>query len=174
MKPGNTNIYFLFFIFFVWQKTCYSHYKFLRNSDGDAPATFRKNASFNMMDANLFNGDAKTKELKTIISGIDSLNHVSDSIGHHYRQAVRHQYLKGLFPMAVKDSADLVARALAQEPLDSTYHHLTTDRRKTVIRSALSNAQSTKAEFEFRGMTTENLSVFNDSKYQIFFAEYAV
>ena len=116
-------------------------------------------ASFNMMDANLFNGDAKTKELKTIISGIDSLNHVSDSIGHHYRQAVRHQYLKGLFPMAVKDSADLVARALAQEPLDSTYHHLTTDRRKTVIRSALSNAQSTKAEFEFRGMTTENLNL---------------
>lgn len=116
-------------------------------------------ASFNMMDANLFNGDAKTKELVTILSGIDSLNNVSDSIGHHYHKTVRNQYLKGTFPMEVKDSADLTARALAQEPLDSTYHNLTADKRKTVLRSALSNAQSTKAEFEFRGMTTENLNM---------------
>ena len=116
-------------------------------------------ASFNMMDANLFNGDAKTKELVTILSGIDSLNNVSDSIGHHYHKTVRNQYLKGAFPMEVKDSADLIARALAQEPLDSTYHNLTADKRKTVLRSALSNAQSTKAEFEFRGMTTENLNM---------------
>lgn len=116
-------------------------------------------ASFNMMDANLFNGDAKTKELVTILSGIDSLNNVSDSIGHHYHKTVRNQYLKGTFPMEVKDSADLIARALAQEPLDSTYHNLTADKRKTVLRSALSNAQSTKAEFEFRGMTTENLNM---------------
>jgi lipopolysaccharide export system permease protein len=116
-------------------------------------------ASFNMMDANLFNGDAKTKELVTILSGIDSLNNVSDSIGHHYHKTVRNQYLKGTFPMEVKDSADLTARVLAQEPLDSTYHNLTADKRKTVLRSALSNAQSTKAEFEFRGMTTENLNM---------------
>ena len=116
-------------------------------------------ASFNMMDANLFNGDAKTKELVTILSGIDSLNNVSDSIGHHYHKTVRNQYLKGAFPMEVKDSADLTARVLAQEPLDSTYHNLTADKRKTVLRSALSNAQSTKAEFEFRGMTTENLNM---------------
>jgi lipopolysaccharide export system permease protein len=61
--------------------------------------------------------------------------------------------------MEVKDSADLTARVLAQEPLDSTYHNLTADKRKTVLRSALSNAQSTKAEFEFRGMTTENLNM---------------
>ena len=116
-------------------------------------------ASFNMMDANLFNGDAKTKELTKILSGIDSLNSVSDSIGRHYRKVAKNQYLKGAFPKEVSDSAALVAKAQAQEPLDSTYLRLSPDQRKTVIKSALSNAQSIQAEFEFRGMTTESTNM---------------
>ena len=116
-------------------------------------------ASFNMMDANLFNGDAKTKELTKILSGIDSLNSVSDSIGRHYRKVAKNQYLKGAFPKEVSDSAALVAKAQEQEPLDSTYLHLSPDQRKTVIKSALSNAQSIQAEFEFRGMTTESTNM---------------
>ena len=116
-------------------------------------------ASFNMMDANLFNGDAKTKELTKILSGIDSLNSVSDSIGRHYRKVAKNQYLKGAFPKEVSDSAALVAKAQEQEPLDSTYLRLSPDQRKTVIKSALSNAQSIQAEFEFRGMTTESTNM---------------
>ena len=116
-------------------------------------------ANFNMMDANLFNGDAKTKELTKILSGIDSLNIVSDSIGRHYRKVAKSQYLKGEFPKEVQDSAALIAKVQEQEPLDSTYLHLSPDQRKTVIKSALSNAQSTKAEFEFRGMTTESTNM---------------
>ena len=111
-------------------------------------------ASFNMMDANLFNGDAKTKEFTKILSGIDSLNIVSDSIGRHYLKIAKGQYLKGTFPKEVQDSAALMARAQEQEPLDSTYMHLNPTQRKTAIKSALANAQSTQAEFEFRGMTT--------------------
>lgn len=116
-------------------------------------------ANFNMMDANLFNGDAMTKELTNIISGIDSLNSVSDSIGHHYHKIARNQYLRGHFPKDTKDSADLVARTLAREPLDTTYIHLSPDQRKTVVKSALTNAQSTQAEFEYRGMTTESTNL---------------
>lgn len=113
-------------------------------------------ASFSMMDANLFNSDAKTKELTDILEDIDSLDDVSDSIGIHYHRITRNQYLKGHFPRETKDSAKLMERVLAQEPLDSTYMHLTPDRRKTAIKTALSSAQSTKAEFEFRGMSTES------------------
>ena len=113
-------------------------------------------ANFNMMDANLFNGDAKTKEMTKILSGIDSLNIVSDSIGRHYLNIAKSQYLKGGFPKEVQDSVALMAKVLEQEPLDTTYQNLSPDQRKTVIRSALTNAQSTQAEFEFRGMTTES------------------
>ena len=116
-------------------------------------------ANFNMMDANLFNGDAKTKELTKIIHGIDSLNLVSDSIAHRYQQIVRNQYLKGKFPTEVNDSAKLVERAMAQEPFDTTYIKLSPDQRKTAIKTALSTAQSTQAEFEFRGMTTESTNL---------------
>lgn len=113
-------------------------------------------ANFNMMDANLFNGDAKTKEMTKILSGIDSLNIVSDSIGRHYLNIAKSQYLKGGFPKEVQDSVALIAKVLEQEPLDTTYQNLSPDQRKTVIKSALTNAQSTQAEFEFRGMTTES------------------
>ncbi len=112
-------------------------------------------ANFNMMDANLFNGDAKTKELAKILSGIDSIDNVCDSIGRHYTQVTKNQYLKGYFPKEAEDSSAIVARAMAWENIDSTYAHLTPDQRKTVIKSALSSAQSTQAEFDFRKMTTE-------------------
>ena len=113
-------------------------------------------ASFSMMDANLFNGDAKTKELKKILYGIDSLNNVSDSLGRYYHKLTKNQYLKGSFPKEVKDSVALVAKIDSIEHLDSLFFNLSADKRKTVIKSALSSAQSTQAEFEFRGMTTEN------------------
>ncbi len=111
-------------------------------------------ASFNMMDANLFSGDAKTKPLKDIVAGIDSLNHISDSLGLHIRKVAHNQYLKGRMPMQHRDSAGLMARALEQEPLDTTYMHLTPDQRRTVVKNAIATAQSTQAEFEYRGMTT--------------------
>lgn len=116
-------------------------------------------ANFNMMDANLFNGDAKTKELSKILSGIDSLNHVSDSLGQHIRSVAKRQYLKGVFPAECKDSAGLMARVAELQPLDSTYAHLSPDLRKTVVKTALNTAQSTQAEFEYRGMTTENTNL---------------
>lgn len=116
-------------------------------------------ANFNMMDANLFNGDAQTKELSRILSGIDSLDHVSDSLGQHIRNVTRRQYLKGAFPRECKDSAALMARVAGQEPLDSTYAHLSPDQRKTVIKTAMSTAQSTQAEFDYRGMTTESTNM---------------
>lgn len=111
-------------------------------------------ASFNMMDANLFNGDAKTKELSSILNGIDSLNHVSDSIGRHLLGITKKQYLKGFFPKDTLDSVAIAEMVLAREHIDTTYANLTPDQRKNVIKSALNNAKSTQAEFEYRGMTT--------------------
>lgn len=116
-------------------------------------------ANFNMMDANLFNGDAKTKELAKILHSIDSLAHVSDSIGHQYHRIARNQYLKGAFPEDAPDSAAIAEKAKSQEPLDTTYANLSFDQRKTVVKSALSTAQSTQAEFEYRSMTTENTNL---------------
>ncbi len=113
-------------------------------------------ANFNMMDANLFNGDAQTKELAKILTGIDSLNHVSDSLGQHIRNVAIKQYLKGQIPQEHKDSAGLMARAAEQLPFDSLYAHLTPDQRRRVAKEALNSAQSTEAEFEYRGMMTQS------------------
>ena len=112
--------------------------------------------NFSMMDANLFNGDAKTKELKKIIGGIDSLNNVSDSLGKYFHKVTKNQYLKGTFPKEIKDSVAFITKLDSVEHIDSIFLNLSADKRKAVVKSALSSAQSIQAEFEFRGMTTEN------------------
>lgn len=114
--------------------------------------------NFNMMDASLFSNDAQTKALTNILSSIDSLNHISDSLGHNYYHLAKRQYLKGTFPLELskEDSMALQASVKEQAPLDTVLLHLSPDSRKTVIKSALSSAQSTQAEFEYRGMITES------------------
>ena len=75
-------------------------------------------ANFNMMDASLFNGDAQTKELDRILTGIDSIRHVSDSLGQTYYRMMLSQYLRGSLT-GRRDSVVLAVKASRQEPFDS-------------------------------------------------------
>lgn len=118
----------------------------------------RFDANFNMMDANLFNGDAQTKELGRIISGIDSIRQVSDSLAQTYSRLMQAQYLHGSIA-GRRDSAALVVKAARQEPFDTLYMHLSPDIRKSVLRSAVGMAQSAQAECEFRAMSTESTNL---------------
>lgn len=115
-------------------------------------------ANFNMMDASLFNGDAQTKELDRILIGIDSIRHVSDSLGQTYYRMMLSQYLRGSLT-GRRDSVVLAVKASRQEPFDTLYMKLTPDMRKSVLRSAVGTAQSAQAECEFRAMTTESTNL---------------
>ena len=116
-------------------------------------------ASFQLMDANIFNSDAQTKELRQIISGIDSIRQVSDSLGHDYYQMIVNNYLSGQLKAGMKDSALLVAEIAKEEPFDTLWQRQTPDQMKNAVRMAVSTAQSTQAEFEFRAMTTESTNL---------------
>lgn len=116
-------------------------------------------ASFQLMDANLFNSDAQTKELKQIISGIDSIRAVRDSLGHEYYITTINQYLHGQLAPGNKDSALYAAEAMKEEPFDTLWNRQTPDQMKNALRNAVSSAQSAQAEFEFRSMTTEQTNL---------------
>lgn len=117
--------------------------------------------NFSMMDANLFNNNAQTKDLEAIQSGIDSLTTHLDSLGHAYYANARDYYLMRDLPR----SPDSLTRHRRMErlletavPLDTALAHLSTEALQRTYRAATSRAHSTLSEFEFRGIITENVN----------------
>jgi lipopolysaccharide export system permease protein len=115
--------------------------------------------NFSMMDANLFNNNAQTKDLDAIQFGIDSLSSRLDSLGHAFYANALDYYLMRSLPR----SDDSITRHRRMEhllettePLDTALARLTTEDLQRTYRSATSRAHSTLAEFEFRGIITEN------------------
>lgn len=119
--------------------------------------------NFSMMDANLFNNNAQTKDLSAIQYGIDSLSSALDSMGHRFYDNARAYYLMRDVP---KNGADSVTRLQRLEhmlsvasPLDSVLLSQSTEDQQRTLRAATSRAHSTLSEFEFRGLVTENMNM---------------
>lgn len=108
--------------------------------------------NFNMMDANLFSGNAQTKNLRDITLGIDSLEHETDSVGHAIYDNARQDYLKRDLPEGIKDSASIVSKAQEAAPFDSLYINLTEDQKVSAWKTAVQQGQRTQSEFEFRAL----------------------
>lgn len=109
--------------------------------------------NFNMMDANLFSGHAKTKQLRDIITGIDSLRHMTDSIGRYVAQEALKRYIAKSIPEGMADSALIVqTTAESRQTIDSIYDHLTNEQRTSAWKAALSKAQSMGSNYEFHGI----------------------
>ena len=109
--------------------------------------------NFNMMDANLFSGHAKTKRLRDIIAGIDSLRHMTDSIGHYVAGEALKRYIARSIPAGTPDSARIVqSTAESRRTIDSVYERLTNEQRTSAWKTALSKAQSMESNYEFHGI----------------------
>ncbi len=106
--------------------------------------------NFNLMDANLFSGNARTKDLKSILVGIDSLSHLTDSMGHAVARSALRNYIPKALPPGMPDSAQIV-RETAESTLtiDSIYDQLTQEQRSTAWRSAHSKALSMQTDYDY-------------------------
>lgn len=108
--------------------------------------------NFNVMDANLFAGNAQTKNLRHIMLGIDSLNHRIDSTGHDlYNMERRTIMVRDLAP-GRKDSTQHVTKVSETQSFDSLYMALNQEQLQTVIRTATSKVRQAQAEYEFRAI----------------------
>ena len=106
--------------------------------------------NFNMMDASLFSGNARTKDLNTILVGIDSLKHLTDSVGHTVAQTALRNYIPKALPPGMADSAQIVAEAAESTlTIDSLYDRLTLEQQKTAWRSAHSKALSMQTDYDY-------------------------
>lgn len=119
--------------------------------------------NFSMMDANLFNNNAQTKDLTAIQEGIDSISQKLDSVGHLFYDNARSYYLMRDIP---KGGADSLTRRQRLDhmlsvaaPLDSVLADLSTEDQQRTLRAATNRAHSSLSEFEFRGIFTENMNM---------------
>ncbi len=153
------------------QLTLYNGERF-RNMDSKSGNAFRANVpymresfiqevdlinfdgNFNMMDANLFSGNAQTKNLLEIRAGIDSLRHVGDSLGHTIWKNTTRRLLTRTLPAGVKDSAQIAALRAEIQPIDTAYIKLSDEQKGAAWKDALKHAQEMKSEYEFRSIIT--------------------
>ncbi len=112
--------------------------------------------NFNIMDANLFSGNAQTKNLTDIRRGIDSLTHLVDSVGHSIYRNTMKTYLARELPDGIADSVKTASMAVTEETLDSTYMELPDEQKSAAWKSALSHAENTKSEYDFRAIITSD------------------
>ena len=111
---------------------------------------------FNMTDAASLSTDARAKSLPQLYAGIDSLNHVYDSIGRDFYNDTQRIFLSIPF-VNKKDSLAAVKQASAKTyNIDSVYGKLSSERKLNVINMALNAIQSEVSELNFRRMLTND------------------
>lgn len=108
-----------------------------------------------MVDANLFNGSAVTKNMREIQAGIDSLNHKSDSTGHAVYGNLRTTTYNRKSNIRGEDSARIVTTPPAC--FDTIYSRIPLDQRLTVIKNAMQKTHVAVSEYEFRSLVSKDI-----------------
>lgn len=116
--------------------------------------------NFNIMDANLFSGNAQTKDLAEINRGIDSLAHVVDSTGHSVYNNMRGALMLRSLPDNFPDSAEIAEKAAAKDatPFDTIYAALSESQKSKAWKNATTKAQNMQSECDFRKIYAEDLN----------------
>ena len=111
---------------------------------------------FSMADAGGMSNDARGKSLSQIRLGIDSLNHVYDSIGRSY-----YDYAMGttysIPHLSKSDSVKALAMGRSKnENLDTLFAHMPLVQKQQAANMALNQVQSTAADLDFKSMLTSD------------------
>ena len=113
-------------------------------------------SGFDLMDADMFAGMAKVKNLKELSRGADSISRVCDSIGMTYYTTLDARYLS----CGLLDRADsLKAVRVSSQPAmctDSLMEHLTAERRLNVIETAQNAVNGALTDLQFEKPITED------------------
>ena len=111
---------------------------------------------FNLTDASLLSGSAKSKSMGAIWHSLDSLNHYYDSVGNVNFKELAYLYN----PVKVKTSRDSLRletkRASLKQTFDveTDYNKLSSAQKQQAVSSAIANIQRDISELDYRSMLT--------------------
>jgi len=129
-----------------YRRETFWHKQIVLDFDGD----------FNLTDAVSLSSFAKGKSLRQLQFGIDSLNHVFDSIGRNYYKEAKVYYYQA--PSATRQDS-LNARKAATSKgynIDSIYKKSSLESRQRAINFALNKVQQEVNDLEFRSIVTSD------------------
>ena len=129
-----------------YQRETFVEKKIVLDYDGD----------FNMTDATSLSNNARGKGLHEIYNDIDSLNELNDSIGRaFYTQSKMFYYRTPVLNRT--DSITQTHMALRKDfNIDTVFAHLSADKQRAAVQSALSTVQSETNDLEFKAMVTKD------------------
>lgn len=114
--------------------------------------------NFSVMDAELFNDNAQTKNMKMLNRGIDSISHYLDSAGHAQLRQYRYGFLQQTSLAGHRDSARIASEAAAHSVnFDTVYATMPETERARVARLALDRVTSGESQ----------TSMMEDFSYQV-------
>ena len=109
---------------------------------------------FNVNDGSSISNNASGKSFSQIAHDLDSIREQYDSIGRSYYEADERLFYC-LPHVSAKDSTrSLKLATTIAYNVDSTYAHLTTEQKRSVVGGALQKAQSRLNDLEFKSMIT--------------------
>lgn len=112
-------------------------------------------ADFNLTDAVSLSSFARGKSLSELQTGIDSLNHVYDSIGRNFYNEAKVYYYHN--PASRQDSVN--ARKVGSSAaynIDSIYQKAPIETRQRAVNLALNKVQQQMSDLEFRSIVTSD------------------
>lgn len=131
---------------------------FRRESFEDKQIYFMFDANFNRMDESTMRNQYIGKNVQELITSIDSIQHIVDSIGDNYsRDITTRDYVKSEnYTLQRTDSGSVkvfpsVAKA-ATVNVDTVFAGLSTSEARNYINQALSKAKRQRQDYEFRSM----------------------
>ena len=113
--------------------------------------------NFSMADINDIAGDARAKSLGKIMHDKDSLQEFNDSVGRSYYEDAKRFYFR-TNEVSASDSVK-ISKLVAEnnESLDSMFTKLNDGKKKSVLQTALNNAQSCATDLEMKGAYANSL-----------------
>jgi len=114
------------------------------------------NSDFNLMDADMFAGMARVKNLKELQEGADSIIHTCDSIGREYYVELNARYLQNGM-LNKTDSARAITKSTATtcKP-DTLIKKLSSEKRLQTIEEAQQTVKNALTDLEFQKPITED------------------
>lgn len=110
-------------------------------------------SDFNMVDAGFMSNHSKSKNMRMLQAGIDSMGHRNDSVARvYYQEAMRTTYAVSGSGLTKADTVRMEKADLRRYDVDSLYQAATLAQKQKILSTALSRAESAANDWSFKGI----------------------
>ena len=113
---------------------------------------------FNLADESGVSADARSKKLTTILTDLDSIIMVNDSIGRQFEKESRYRTFR-MAKLDKKDSLKAYTQAASGKVnFDTLFNRLTAEKKRTAVQTAMEKAQSEAYDLEMKSEYSFNMN----------------